>query len=329
MAPSGYRLEATHLFLTYPQCSIEKETLLSLLTGILASSGCEVKHYVIAQENHEDGNKHAHAYLGLNKKLRVRGEDCLDLVYEGVTYHGNYQCARKPKDVIEYCKKDGDFISNINDHCKRKANEIYAEALAAPDAETFMAILSTEAPRDFVLNYERIEALAAKRFKPCIPAYSGRTLSDFNNVPIQCIDWYQQNVANPQPERPRSLILYGPTRLGKTEWARALGKHVYFNGMFNLDLWDSDAQYAVFDDLDWKYFVNWKCWLGAQKDFSCTDKYRRKMNLSWGHPAIWLNNNDPLERNEDGTYKYGHSNADADWIRNNCTIVQVWQPFWI
>lgn len=330
MAPTPeFRLQAVHLFLTYPQCSIGKDQLLSALTVLISASGCEVKHYCIAQEDHEDGSKHAHAYLGLDKKLRMRGENCLDIVYDGVTYHGNYQAARKPKDVIAYCKKDGDFITNVTESSKRKANDIYADALKADGAEEFMRIISAEAPRDFVLNYERIEALAAKRFKPQVPAYSGRTLDEFNNVPVACLDWCLENVFNPQPERPKSLLLYGPTRLGKTEWARALGKHVYFNGMFNLDLWDDDAQYAVFDDMDWKFFINWKCWLGAQKDFSCTDKYRRKMNLKWGHPTIWLSNNDPLERREDGTYVQGHSETDAAWIRNNCVIVQAWQPFWV
>lgn len=330
MAPDQqFRLEATHLFLTYPQCPIEKDTLLALLTGLISAAGCEVKHYCIAQENHEDGNKHAHAYLGLSKRLRMRGNDCLDILYDGVIYHGNYQTARKPKDVIAYCKKDGDYITNVEESRKRDLQAIFDEALNAATADECLNIIRHGSPRDFALNYERLEVLVAKRYKRDLPAYSGRDLSDFNNVPTQCLEWYLTNVVNPQPERPKSLILYGPTRLGKTEWARALGRHVYFNGMFNLDDWDNDAQYAIFDDMDWKYFINWKCWLGAQKHFTCTDKYRHKATLDWGHPTIWLNNNDPLERNADGSYKYGHSHQDAEWLRNNCVIVQAWQPFWV
>ena len=36
--------------------------------------------------------------------------------------------------------------------------------------------------------------------------------------------------------------------------------------------------------------------LGAQKEFSVTDKYTRKSTVTnWGKPCIWLNNQNPLE----------------------------------
>lgn len=52
---------------------------------------------------------------------------------------------------------------------------------------------------------------------------------------------------------------------------------MYFNGMLMLDLWDSDAEYAIFDDFeDWSRFYNYKQFLGAQKEFILTDKYIKK-----------------------------------------------------
>lgn len=329
MAPSSeFRLQAVHLFLTYPQCPVHRDDLLPLLVAKVAEYGCEVKQYVVANEQHQNGEWHAHAYLGLNEKLRVRGAECFDITYNGVTYHGKYESARKPKDVIEYCKKDGQFIASLKPE-KRTLQKIFAEATEAPTAEEFMSILMRDAPRDMVLGLEKVEYFCSKRYKRNVQPYSGRGIEDFNNVPTILTEWWQQNVMNPQPERPKSLILYGPTRLGKTEWARALGKHMYFNGMFNLDDWDDEAQYAIFDDMDWKYFINWKCWLGAQKHFTCTDKYRKKQSITWGHPAIWLNNESPLAVDSEGKYKLGLSNADADWIMKNCVIVQAIMPFWV
>ena len=76
--------------------------------------------------------------------------------------------------------------------------------------------------------------------------------------------------------------------------------------MFNLDSWNPDAEYAVFDDWeDWTRFYNYKCWLGAQHEFTVSDKYRKKQQIRWGKPAIVLSNELPLFK-------------DQDWIDKNC-----------
>jgi len=79
--------------------------------------------------------------------------------------------------------------------------------------------------------------------------------------------------------RPNSLILIGPSRCGKTEWARSLGKHMYFNNLLNLDDWDESADYIILDDFSpdiTKFLPSWKCFFGGQKQFTLTDKYRGK-----------------------------------------------------
>lgn len=112
-------------------------------------------------------------------------------------------------------------------------------------------------------------------------------------------------------ERPRSLILIGDSRTGKTEWARSIGEHMYFNGMLNLDKWDNDATYAVFDDWeDWGRFYLYKQFLGAQKEFELTDKYRAKRTVQWGKPSIVISNETPFFK-------------DWNWIEINCFIVKI------
>ena len=66
--------------------------------------------------------------------------------------------------------------------------------------------------------------------------------------------------------------------MGKTLLARCIGSHSYFGGLFNLDQYEEDADYAVFDDLagGMEYFHSYKQWLGCQKEFTVTDKYRHK-----------------------------------------------------
>ena len=118
--------------------------------------------------------------------------------------------------------------------------------------------------------------------------------------------------------RQQSLVLWGPTRLGKTLFARSLGRHVYFGGLFNLDSWEEEGEsceYAVFDDMQggFGYFHSYKFWIGCQKEFTATDKYRHKRQIKWGRTSIWCANEDPLT----------DPAVDKDWLLGNALIVHV------
>lgn len=117
-------------------------------------------------------------------------------------------------------------------------------------------------------------------------------------------------------DRPKSLILCGPSRLGKTEWARSLGRHMYFNGMLNLDDWDDDAKYIILDDFSpdvAKYLPMWKSFFGAQRQFVLTDKYRKKRTVRFGKPLLWLCNECP---------RLDDHNA-REWLKENSVTVWV------
>jgi len=81
------------------------------------------------------------------------------------------------------------------------------------------------------------------------------------------------------------VIIIGSSHSGKTEWARSLGPHMYFNNLLNFDEWDPDAWYIVFDyfssDIT-KFFPPWKCFFGSQPQFTITDNYRSKKTIHWG-----------------------------------------------
>lgn len=121
--------------------------------------------------------------------------------------------------------------------------------------------------------------------------------------------------------RPKGLVLYGETRLGKTVWARSLGAHAYFGGLFNLDDFsESGAQYAIFDDISggFGFFPSYKQWLGGQFQFTVTDKYKHKVTVKWGRPAVWICNRDPrTEWVKPGT------NIDFPWMEDNCLFYEL------
>lgn len=74
---------------------------------------------------------------------------------------------------------------------------------------------------------------------------------------------------------------------------------------------NNEAEYAIFDDFeDWTTFKQYKQWLGAQKQFVVTDKYKKKIDYFWGKPSIILTNIYPEFK-------------DQDWIVANCFICKL------
>lgn len=109
--------------------------------------------------------------------------------------------------------------------------------------------------------------------------------------------------------------------MGKTTWARSLGSHMYFGGLFSArEALDSPkAEYAVIDDIAGgiKFFPRFKDWLGCQAEFQLKELYREPRLFKWGKPAIWCSNEDP---------RTGLGEPDVDWLEGNCIFVRVSTP---
>lgn len=92
---------------------------------------------------------------------------------------------------------------------------------------------------------------------------------------------------------------------------------MYFNGAFNLDEWNDDAEYCIFDDFeDWSRFFMYKQFLGAQEEFTISDKYKHKRCVKWGKPCIILSNSTP-------------NFQDGQWIEGNTFIQYLENPLYI
>lgn len=93
-----FRLQAKNLFLTYPKCSEDKEKLLNFL---IDHTSLSCRFVMIAQEHHEDGQLHLHAYVQLNDKCNIKSAKSLD--FAGC--HGDYKAAKgnyfEVKDYLE------------------------------------------------------------------------------------------------------------------------------------------------------------------------------------------------------------------------------------
>ncbi len=94
-------------FLTYAQVppTFLKEGLLEHIKSIE-----EVQDYVVAQELHQDGGTHFHVYVKF-KGDGVAPKDVLK--FKWVDRTAKAESCRSPQAVMKYCKKDGDYITNI------------------------------------------------------------------------------------------------------------------------------------------------------------------------------------------------------------------------
>ena len=93
-------------------------------------------------------------------------------------------------------------------------------------------------------------------------------------------------------------------------------------GMFDLELWDSDARYLVVDDIE--FTTVWKGLWGAQKQITLTDKFKRKRTMAWNKPMIWLSNVD--ETPFDAVDKRGNyllRGAQREWYELNCIRIDL------
>jgi hypothetical protein len=106
--------------------------------------------------------------------------------------------------------------------------------------------------------------------------------------------------------------------LGKTIWARSLGKHIYFCGLYSgADaLKHESAKYAIFDDMAGgiKCVPTYKNWLGAQQQFQVKKLYKDPVLIQWGKPSIWIANTDP--RND-------VSEDEITWLNANCKFYNI------
>lgn len=125
-----------------------------------------------------------------------------------------------------------------------------------------------------------------------------------------------------KPDRPTTLILEGPTRTGKTQWARSMGLHNYFCGGVDWSNYNVNAVYNVFDDIPFKFLPCKKEILGAQQDFTVNEKYCKKARIKGGIPSIIL-------CNPDQSYLEAlHASDLSDWSETNCKHVKFVFPFY-
>lgn len=115
-----FTLASKSIFATYARCEETKEDLLAFLI----EKGCHKA--VVAEEKHQDGGTHLHAYAGWEKQKRF-SQKTLD--WRG--HHPNIQSCKNIHAVIKYIKKDGNFLEhNMSISAIEKAKKSHTAVIA-------------------------------------------------------------------------------------------------------------------------------------------------------------------------------------------------------
>lgn len=313
--------------LTYPEA---KETTKLGLESFIASwtkNSVEVTKYCICEEiGEKSGRRHYHAYVRFNQQTRLK-EDDFD--WEGI--HCHIKKVKKLNKtnispmIIYLTKADKFPASNFDWKACLEDKKVdryppweeYLEKKYTRE-QVVNRLLEDGYATEYANHYTQWSGFIKATFKeePKTPYIHDDTL--VFNLPESLAMWMNFYFRGWDGySRPKSLILVGGSRTGKTTWARSLGHHMYFNSMLNLDDWDESAEYIILDDFSTdftKFLPTWKCFFGGQKEFTLTDKYRGKRTVHWGKPMIWLANEDPLKT---------LNVEQLDFINKNCVLVTL------
>ena len=192
----------------------------------------------------------------------------------------------------------------------------------APTRSDFDELAVQLIPREWIINRPSIELHKNIVYgQPCINDivhYVDVNTRSYRDVPI-IMRYFDRFVNNRPDDRQRcpSLCLVGRSGLGKTDYVRRLGDHVYFDGEISCKRRNSDARFMVFDDVPSLRFGNaghWKQYYGCQKTLGLRDLHF-KGQMIWGRPCIFLCNEDEDPR-LDGT-------LDTDYLLRNCIFVDL------
>ncbi|ADT91305.1 Rep [Bromus catharticus striate mosaic virus] len=316
-----FEVRSRNIFLTYSKCHLDPVFMQEHLSSLLRRF--EPTYVYVAREEHQDGSYHLHCLVQCKKYVRTKSAKFFDVE----EFHPNVQNARMPHKVLAYIKKNPlCFVETGVFQASTKQKKKKVDAPSTKDAkmaeiiksstckEDYLSMVRNTFPFDWATRLQQFQYSAESLF-PSVPT----PYMDPFGMPAQDEHpvigaWLQAELFSRRPdERRRSLYICGPTRTGKTSWARSLGAHNYWQHSVDFLNLVANATYNVIDDIPFKFVPCWKGLVGCQFDITVNPKYGKRRMLKNGVPSIIL-------VNEDEDWLKQMQPSQVGWFETNCII---------
>lgn len=191
-----------------------------------------VSDLIVAEEKHEDGNTHYHAYVGYSKKTDIKNPRFFDFN----SCHPNVQVCKTVAAWKNYVRKDGNFMEN------ETAKSIFAECHSM-DLQSWIEHCVKEK-----IQYAYCDQIWKMCHQPRENTITERPEQVYQNQALKDFSYENWNT--------KSLIIYGESGVGKTNWAKW---HMELPSLFvsHMDvLRDFDPSYhksIIFDDVSFMH----------------------------------------------------------------------------
>lgn len=235
-----FRIRTNKLFLTYAQCELSKEEVLEWF-----QKNFEVKGYIVARESHALEGHHLHVYIETMSRVDIKNPRRCDIK----DHHPKIEAVKSATRVQQYCKKDGEFLTNLKFNVEERARELAKTG----DVKGAMRLIVEELPQEikFLKNWEDGFRRTARLYKK-VGANTKKkryTLDDFE-VPKEVETWRTQQ------KDQRVLVMSGDSGSGKTQLAKALFENPlvvrHIDKLKQFDEFEHDG--IIFDDMSFTHY---------------------------------------------------------------------------
>lgn len=324
-----FRLNKKGFFLTFPKCSVPKETAMkNLKESLIMKSKIPIQWAMISQEKHKDGTDHLHVLIWYEREINIKTETFFDCL---TNQHANVQPMGNVQKSIQYLQKEDSAplvlgnLPSVNSDSKRskKTDEIASLVLGG---KTFDDIL-TDYPGFAMMNKRKIQELQnhientksqSTTASWSFIRYDGK---DENSKII--VEWINRNVCRPRKHKQKQLYIHGPPDHNKTSLAMFLhsrariywcAQDAYFDGYS-----DKGFDLVIMDEFIPKFDIQNR--LNAFLDGSLTNLVVRYGNIlkAKNLPTIILSNYS-LD------LQYSKKESCLAQMRARCTEVWLHQP---
>lgn len=312
---TSYRLSGKQFLLTYPHLDCENEVFRDLLLGIRLPRA--IQHWIICTEPHADGTPHMHLYILFTDRIELRNG--LELFTINGVRPNNAGNIRSPRAAAAYCCKGSNYITDNPEWLAQyvpKLQLLPHDMLAKHSTkEAFLDAALRQLGWTGAKAFNSLQSLADYHYSSSSESYTSPYPANSFCPPTELATTVHREL---HADRPRTIILVGPSRYGKTAWARSLGVHVYMKSNLNFNIWNNNLQYLILDDIPWPCLKRYqKDLIGGQERFTANEKYSRKRTITFGKLTILITNDHPISWDDMDMHYYN------SYFVNNTIVCDV------